>query len=234
MASAKLAPILSDLIGSVGQDTFSHTRAVLICKERSHPGSKNPFTPSPSQLTIQGLFKLGAVNWKLLDLSAIDDWCKLAGELKKSNKFNESYAQAGFNLYCELMLNIQLIGGSIYNSTPTVPTIVPLSSFTITLYGDPLDRFILSFSGLTTATGISHLIYSTPPVSSGRFYVKSMYRKIGFIPHDTTDYYDIISLYKTFFPLPLSGQKIFVKLIPLDNSTGFTATPIIVSAVYNH
>jgi len=232
MASAKLAPILADLIGSIGQDTFSHTRAVLVCKAKSHPGSKNPFTPSPSQLAIQSLFRSSAGNWKSLSEKQINDWCTLAASLSKSNKFKDYYYQAGFNLYCELQQNIQLIGGTIYNECPTVPDISFLSPINLTFDGHAPDNIWVRFPGQTSDSLTTHIIYCTSPVSAGRHYVKNLYRKIDLLPPNISEQYSIMAHYTTLFHLPTNNQKIFCKLIPVHNLTGFSKDAIITSSVF--
>jgi hypothetical protein len=233
MASAKLAPILEDLIGSVDGNTFSHTKACLIVKAKSYPGSAHPFTPSQSQLDIRNLFSVPAAHWKTLQPQTITDWCDLAKTIPAYNKFGESYYQAGFNLYCQVQQNMQLIGNSIYDAAPLFTPPIPIYSFIIFFVGGAPDNILIDFTGYTTSVKTTSLIYATPPTSAGRFYVKNYYRLIGLLPPNTQDTFDITSLYSAKFPLPTDNKRVSIKLIQIENSTGFAATPIYATNVFH-
>lgn len=232
MALAKLAPILEDVIGSIGQDTFSRVRAGLIIKGRSYPGSQHTFTPTQSQLNIQTMFRNCAGHWKNLSDTQIQDWCALAAIIPDQNKFHESYFQAGFNLYCKVQQNIQLIGGAVYDDAPGLPLIPHITSLTLQISSDPSPLIDINYLPDPTYINVAHIIYATPPVSAGRFYVKNKYRKIDVLPPNTSPKYFIETAYYNLFPLPTANQKIFVKLIPIHTITGFSDSPIITSAIY--
>jgi hypothetical protein len=231
MASAKLAPILDDLIGSVGPDTFAHTRAVLVCKGKSWPGSKNVFIPSASQLAIRDLFDIGATNWNLLNGSQIEAWNALALQVTWYNKFQEAYHPSGQQLYCSCMMNMKLIGKNIYNDAPARPNVAHLASFSVTYSTSGADNCMLQFPGQTTPATTRTLIYSTISSPIGRSYPGNLYRFVDIIPVNTPDTYDFTAGYTPIFGPLVTTLKIFTKLIPIDLATGFSDDPLLYTAI---
>ena len=226
MASAKLAPILQDLIGSINGDTFSHTRAVLVCKAKSFPGSAHPFVPSQLQLDRRTQFGTQSGRWKTLTPGQIEAWCNLAELYPSQNKFHESYCQAGFNLFCQLQHNMQLISGTPYDDAPPSLVCESVHAFNLVLTPGVPIVFLLDFSGRTTDADTIHLIYATPPTSVGRFYVKTLYRLIGTLPENTNDTYDASTDYLNYFSSPAVNERVHFKLIPVNRITGYPTTPV--------
>jgi hypothetical protein len=231
MASAKLAPWLTDLIGSVAQSTFSHTRAVLVMKGKSFPGSANPFTPSQKQLDMRTAFGTVAGHWKELSELQIQAWCDLAATLPAYNKFHESYYQAGFNLFCQVNHNMQLIGESTYDDANRDTSVIPLSSCSLIISMSSSLSAVLSFNHLTTDNNTRHLVYATPSLSVGRFYVSNQYRLVSVIREGITDSFDFSTDYSKVFPDPVIDEKVSIKLIPINLSSGFSGTPLIFSSL---
>jgi hypothetical protein len=226
MARIKLALPVDDMFGSVSASTYSHTRSYLVLKTKSYPGSKHPFTPSQLQINRRNFFKASIISWKTLTPGQVEAWCNLAGTIRQNNRFDESYFAAGFNLYLELMQNMQMLGRAIYLDAPVKPSVIQLNSFTATVISTPSFNATLSFAGQSTDPNVFTEIYSTPSLTPARNYVKSFYRYIGFIPSNTTDTFDCTSLYSSVFPNPTPNKKIFFKLIAIDSNTGFSSNVI--------
>ena len=182
---------------------------------------------------MRALFGIAAAHWKELEQTDIDDWCKLAHDIPGLNKFNESYYQAGFNLYCQLQHNIQLIGRSIYDPAPTIPTIIELTSLTLDLTHSGPIVISLLFPSQTTSLHTTYLIYATPPLSVGRNYVKTKYRLITTLASGTADMFEFSDFYSHIFPDPDNNQKISCKITPFDNDTGFAGHSLFSSAIWN-
>ena len=226
MARVQMSAMINTLFGSVGPDTYSHTRAYLIIKKKSFPGSVHPFTPSSSQVTRRNAFKASIARWKTLTPDQITAWCTLASTVQKSNRFTESYYQAGFNLFLELMQNMQMIGHPIYSNAPAVPTFSGLTEFTVQFQiGPPLIEEI-SLGAIGTASNVRHLIYATKCLNPGITYAKKYYRFIAYIPQSTATSFNILSAWTSLFGVPILNSKIFLKLIPIEINTGFSTINI--------
>jgi hypothetical protein len=226
MAQVKLAYTLDSIIGSIGQETFSMTHSGLILKQKSQPGSKHTFTPSASQLSLRAMFGAAAATFKTLDDATIRAWNDLGKTMKASNKFNDSYNPTGFNVFCEFNQNRQLIGKSIITTCPTDLTTVVIPSFILSLDASGTFNIRIKFAGYTTESNVEYLIYATPATSPGRKYCKVLYRNIDIIPSGTTDVYDCSDAYNLKFVAPAPGQRVNVKLIPINSDCGFAAMPL--------
>lgn len=231
MASAKLAPILSDMIGSIGPDTFSHTRTVLICKEKSYPGSAHPFTPSASQIAIRSNFDLVSSNWNTLSAEQVHDWNALAATIEWYNKLGDMYHPSGQQLYVSCNFNMLMIGESIYDTAPVVPVMSPLTSFSALFSTDPADSAIIDFTGHSTDTAIRHMIFASISSPIGRSYAGNLYRFVDYIPESIDDTFDFTNFYVDLFGSPVVSKKIFCKLVPIDKSTGFADRTIYATGI---
>lgn len=237
MALAKLSAILDDLIGALGQITFSHVKNGLASKEKSQPGSKNPYTPSQSQINRRNEFRIPALRWKTLTPEQIKAWCDLADSIKRNNVFGQSYESAGFNLYVELNHNLQIIGLPIYDDAPVKPIITPLTRYDVICTNVIGNKYNIGFTGQTTNTNTYHEIYATPGQNIGRNYVRNLYRYLTAIPPLTTDVYNFTNEYLNEYGEQQGTKKIFIKLVPVEKNTGFTGVDMykygITPALYN-
>ena len=75
-------------------------------------------------------------------------------------------------------------------------------------------------------------IFATAPMSAGKEYVKAEYRLIGkMVPADVTGH-AILTLYVAKFGSTGSiGQKIFVKLVPVNITTGQEGSATVASVI---
>jgi hypothetical protein len=231
MARAKLAPILSNVFGSIGSDTFSHTRAYLVIKAKSYPGSKHPFTPSQLQINLRSYFAASIVSWKSLTPQQIEDWCNLASIITLHNHFAESYYQAGFNLYLELMQNRQTIGESIYTDAPTIPAIPAITTFTLTSHIPTGIAISIDFGAIGTDPTVTHKVDLTGSLNPGITYPRKYYRFVDTIPPSQSSPYQIQAPYVTKFGAPILDKKIYCKLIPIHTDTGFSSQEITASTI---
>jgi hypothetical protein len=226
MTRVKLALPVDDMFGSTGSTTYSHTRAYLVLKRKSWPGSVNPFTPSPSQVTRRSYFAASIAAWKTLTPQQIEAWCSLAATLKNNNRFDQSYYAAGFNLFLELNQNRQMINQTIYFDAPVVPSVINLLSFVPAVTSPSAVTATLTFTGQTTNANVITEIYATKSVPSGRTYFNSLYRFIGTISGGTPDIFDATTAYNSILPAPTTNYKISFRLIAIDKNTGFSSPAI--------
>jgi hypothetical protein len=231
MALIKPAAILDDIINSIGKVTFWHTRSGLSGKEKSKPGSVNPFTPSPSQINRRAEFRIPCMRWKTLTLEQIKAWCDLASTIKKTSKIGESYLSDGYHLYVELNHNRQIIGLSVYDEAPVIPDVIGIRSFTVSTSNIMTSEVIIELSTEGTNAATIHEIYATPGMNMGRSYVRNQYRYIGQIPPSTYTSYNCSAGYLAEFGQQQGKKKLYFKLVPIDWATGFAGTPIINSGV---
>ena len=231
MALVQLSSNIDDIKGSIGRITYAKGRSGIIEKHKSHPGSVNPFTPSPAQLTLRDSIRTLSPMWKALTDQQRSDWNALALTIKKSNAFGQPYLSSGFNLYIQFNHNLYLCGCGYIDDAPTRPTFTQLNSITLNLpHGLPYQT-ILALPN-HTANNVIHLIYATPCLSPGIYYIRNQYRLIGQI-HNSYMWptIDISAWYDAHFPSRTAGMKIFIKLRPIEFFTGWYGTDIFTHSI---
>lgn len=186
---------------------------------------QNNFT----QLQRGSLSQLSS-SWNALTQDQMNSWNNASGFFA-SDRFGRSIEIKGKALYVRLNQNL-------FNSNSTLITVapVPTSVNGITnlsfVADDSGNTFILTFTPTPTDADVKHLIFATAQLSAGTFRPsKSAFRLIGLIPIATATGVDIQADYVAKFGLPVTGNKIFIKLIPVNRVTGQAGPAIVASSV---
>ena len=110
-------------------------------------------------------------------------------------------------------------------SVPPTPSAV-LSSLigALTVDVGAGDSYSLAL-GSAVPAGTSMQLWATPGVSPGVNFVKSEYRLIQVEAAASTSPVDFQAAYEAKFGIPSEGQKVFVKIVFVNNTTGQVSTP---------
>lgn len=233
MALIQLSSNIDNIKGSIGHITYSKGRSGIIEKNKSHPGSVHPFTPSQKQLDLRQSIRTLSPMWKGLQESQRIAWNALAKTIKKYNEFGEQYFSSGFNLFIECNHNLQLISCALIMDAPIYTPPRSLISFSLFVVhpSAPVWEFSLLFPNQTTDANTVHLVYATGSLSPGKSYIKNQYRYITTIQPGFADQYDISLKYNAQFPTKTSGDKVFIKLKAIQFPNGFPAPDIFSNSI---
>jgi len=221
MAKANLNPLITEFKGHIENVTFSKTIGGISAKQKSFQGSRNSYTASKTQLYLRDQFALLPVLWCNISESNRQSWIKLAKKTKVKNAFGNSYNPSGYILFISNNSNLQMVGQPPINSAPEKLAIPSITNYSILISNSPTQQISILFPSVTTGANISHLVYSSPGLSAGRNYVLSEYRMVSIIPPGTSNTFDITKDYTNIFSFPDIGKKLFFKLVPIHNLTGF-------------
>lgn len=181
MALAKYGAIVSELRGKEGGIVFSRNSYGGYVKQKVSP--INPQTRYQQEVRAQ----LGTIaqQWSGLPDALKQDWKQLGQQVLRVNRFGDQTYYTGFSIFVKLNRNRTILGQSIIDTPPVIPTIptLTLTNLEAIVTDGRLTTLALSY----TATGGSALtdyrlaIDATPPINTGRRFVKNFYRQLGAI-----------------------------------------------------
>jgi len=225
---AKFGAIVVAGSGKIGGHVASRNRAGAYIRTKVTP--VNP--QSSAQTTVRNRLSGIASGWRALTAAQRAAWNQAVADFAKTDIFGDLRNPSGFNLYQRLNNNLLTCGESAITSPPAVVAVDAFTSITLTAEDATVaEDFSLA---INPAVEADHLVkvYATPPLSPGVNFVSSEYRLIGIMPNSQSSPWDGTSAYQAVFGSTGEvGQKIFVKCIQVEESTGIAGTPISTSTL---
>lgn len=224
----KFGAIVTEGRGKIGGHVASRNRAGSYFRTKVTPVNPQTSFQSTSRNRLSGI----SSGWRGLTQAQRDAWNQAVGDFAKTDVFGDLKNPSGFNLYQRLNNNLANIGGTPLTSPPLV---VPVDSFTsMSLAAE--DSTVAESMTLTFAPAIASdhdvKVFATAPVSAGKNFVKSEYRQIAVISNGDTSPYDLLAEYQAKFGSTGSaGQKIFVKVVQVENTSGLAGNELSASAI---
>jgi hypothetical protein len=224
MAKLKFGMIVTEGRNKIGGHVLSRNRAGAYARTKVTP--TNPQTSF--QVNVRASIASLASGWRALATGKREAWNAAVKDYVKTDIFGDKMTPSGFNLY--MMLNQNLYNVDVAAITdPPLPTNV--ASFTT------MTVAIAKGAGTAVATvaptidaAESVIMFATPGISAGKFYVKSDFRKIGVFTTGVS--LDFATMYTTKFgAIPVAGLKVFVKCVHINETTGQAGQANIASTV---
>jgi hypothetical protein len=195
----------------------------VASKNRGGSYLRTKVTPANARTTFQSgvraLFTLLSQAWRgLLDAQRIA-WNAATPDYAKTDIFGDLRNPSGLNLFQKLNNNLQSIGVAILDDPPAPASV---DACVITSIGNSLTvpSFQLIFAP-AISENIKVKVFATAPMSAGKSFVKSEYRLIEVLDDTNVSPYSLIAAYEAKFGnRGEAGQKIFVKLLPINVVTG--------------
>jgi len=224
----KWGALVTDGRNKIGGHVASKNRAGNYLRTKVTP--VNPQTTA--QTTVRNRLAGLSAGWRGLTAAQRASWNAAVSDFAKTDIFGDLKVPTGFNLYQRLNNNLLTCGQS---SITTPPEVVAVDAFTsLSLAAE--DGTVAEALDLTFAPAIDAAmdvkLFATPPLSAGKNFVKSEYRLIDILTSADSSAVDILSAYQAVFGSTGSaGQKIFVKVVQVENSTGIEGVPLEASAI---
>lgn len=147
----------------------------------------------------------------------------------KSDRFGRPVEITGKALYNMLNGNLIDIGVAPISVPPLPAAVKGITSLTVSADVSSV-AMDLDYDPTPTDAGVIHKIFATAPQGSGiNRPGKSIYRFIGLLPAGTATSFDIWSMYVAKYGAPAAGFKVFVKLVPVNSTTGQAGAAILAS-----
>jgi hypothetical protein len=222
----KFGAIVVDGRGKIGGHVASKNRAGSYLRTKVSP--VNPQTSSQSGVRnrLAGLSQ----GWRGLTANQRASWNNAVSDYAKTDIFGDLRNPSGFTLYQKLNNNLLNIG-VVAITTPPVPQAVDaFTSFTLAAAAGA-NTITATFAPAIAADMVVK-VFATPPQSAGKSFVKSEYRQIGTIDNGDVSPFALTTLYNAKYgSVGTAGQKIFVKMVQVNNVTGQEGTPFVASAI---
>jgi len=211
----KFGSFIVDGRGKIGGHVASKNRGGAYLRTKVSP--INPQTTR--QAAVRSQLTGYAQGFRSLTASAIAAWNSAVANFTKTDIFGDIKQPSGINLYIKLNMNLEQVGGTPL-TTPPLPGDVPaVDSVSLVADSSP-QTFTITFGPSPVPANTAFIIEATPGVSAGKSFVKSEYRQIGYLAAAATSPSASISDYTTVFGSLVAGQKVFVRLTPVNTATG--------------
>ena len=222
----KFGALVTDGRGKIGGHVASKNRGGAYLRTKVTP--VNPQTSY--QNAARARITTFSQGWRGLTANQQAAWNSAVSNWQKTDIFGDLKNPSGINLYVRLNSNLSEAGQSAI-ATPPLPNSVT-NAVTATLTGaagTPALSLAFTVSPIPAAT--TWIIRVTPQVSAGKSFVKSLYRNLNTQAAAVTTPINLLADYNTRFGTLVAGQKVFVEIIAVSNTTGVKSTPISTFAV---
>jgi hypothetical protein len=215
MAKIKLGSNLADIRGKLNGHVFSHNKGGNYVRNKVTP--VNPRTSA--QVAVRNRLGSLAQSFRGLTQAQIIAWNGAVNNFAKTNIFGDLHSPSGINLYQRLNNNLLNIGVAQISDPPSSSAIPITTALSVTAAkGIPALSVVLSNA---VPVGSKVKVLATAGISPGRTFVKSQFRQIAVLAAAQATPYNGLAAYTAVFgAIPVAGQKLFIKLMPVNSSTG--------------
>ena len=226
MALIKMAHIVAEARGSIAGTVFSKNTYGAYLRAKVTP--VNPQTVA--QQSSRNFMTTVAQTWRGLTQLQRDLWNGSAVNFSRTNIFGDSVQLTGFNLFMRLNKNLLEIGGSQIANAPQPASVPGFESLSV-VANTTLGTMDATFSPAIDAS-VSVQVFATAPLSAGKQFVKSEFRKIAVLTSADTSPEDLAAAYIVKYgALPPVGSKIFIGFKPTNATTGQAGTMLKASSI---
>jgi hypothetical protein len=224
----KWGAIVVDGRNKIGGHVASKNRAGSYLRTKVTP--TNPKTAA--QTAVRNRLAGISSGWRGLTAAQRTAWNAAVEDFAKTDIFGDLIKPTGANLYQRLNNNLVTCGEAQIADPPQVLAVDAFTSITLTAEdGTVAESLSLA---IVPAVEADHLVkvYATPPLSAGISFVKSEYRLIAILPNSQSSPWDGLSDYQAVFgSTGAAGQKIFIKVIQVEETSGIAGIALETSAI---
>lgn len=222
----KFGAIVVDGRGKIGGHVASKNRGGAYLRTKVTPVNAQ----TSFQNGVRNLFTSLSQAWRGLAEESRLAWNAAVADYQRTNIFGDTHSPTGFNLFQRLNNNLNNIGEDQIDVPPLPSAVgeVVATALTVEPEGGSMS---LALAGAVPA-GTAVKVFATAPVSAGKSFVKSEYRQISVLAPAATTPVNILAAYTAKFgSTGIGGQKVFVKVVAVNNTTGQEGTPSSISAI---
>lgn len=210
---AKFGAIVVDGSGKINGFVASKNKSGNYFRTKTSPTQPR----TADQLAVRSLLSSLSQSWRDLTEAQRAAWNSATSLYKSSNIFGDMKEMSGFNLYQRINNNLSQIGSAIVDTPPLPAGNDSFEALNLT-YTVGTPALSLAFTR-TGSAGSFAKVMATAPQSAGKSYVQGEYRQISILDDTATSPANLLSAYQAKFgTLGVVGQKIFIKLIPVNAS----------------
>ena len=216
MAKVKYSALVSDMRNKLNGSVLSKNRAGNYIRNKVTP--VNPQTAA-QQANRQQLGSMSSA-WNGLTESQRQSWRGAVASFPYTDIFGDRKELDGKSLMIKLNLNLLNAGQAQISSAPASVAIPELAIVSGT--ATDAGTVSLNITPGTIPAGFSLLVYATPPVNGGVYFVKNKYRLLG-TATATTGAVVLTTLYTNKFGALTTadvGKAVSIRCALVSNTTG--------------
>lgn len=224
MALIQWGLVITDGRGKIGGQVLTKGRSGAVIRNKVTPTNPN----SARQSAVRAALASFSQAWKSLTQVQRDAWNAAVGNFTRTNIFGATVSPSGKNLYTALNTNLEKVN---YNAITAPPVPLPVVS-------PNANNFVFTITGTTgefdwdgASANQKMYIQASPPVSPGITNISSKLSLIKVVSQATGGTVDLYADYVAVYGTPPVGQKIFLKVGAVRDTTGQTTVPAVLSAI---
>lgn len=219
--------ILTDFVGQIWGKVGStvYKKNFYGLSRIMKPLPKNP--KSISQMSVRGMFGSIYQLYQGLDRVQIQSWIQLANSTPFMKK-GQAYYLDTLAFFTKVNQNLKVIGEAPISDCPDWS--VPAQAFE-TFYFDVTttpspETMNLNFSP-AIAVGTKVKVFMTPKVGKRQNSIANKYRLVTVLDESAISGVDVLSAWRVKFgTVPVTGDIIFAKFVPVNKATGKEGIPL--------
>lgn len=214
----KFGAIVVDGRNKIGGHVASKNRGGSYLRTKVTP--VNP--QSSAQVGVRNNFTASSQAWRGLSDTQRSSFEAAVEDYKRTDIFGDIRNPSGFNLFMRLNQNLREIGQSPITAAPLPISVPPMVTLSVAA-DESAQTVIATFTPTPIPAGYMVVFEATPPVSAGRTYVKSLFRKILVVDAAGTSPQALTTQYVAKFGAFVTGQRITVRAKMVSKTTGQTS-----------
>lgn len=202
---------------------------------KNHAGSflrtkVTPLNPrTASQTAVRAMISTLSQGWRALTSAQIVAWNAAVGNFSKTDIFGDKKNPTGFNLYMGLNKNLADVGVDALGAPPLAEAVLTVVPTALTATAGTASLSLTLSAAVPAGTKVK--VMATRGLSAGINFVKSQFRQISTLAAAATSPVNLLTAYNTKFGSLVAGQKIFVQLVFVNETTGQSSKSTIISAI---
>jgi hypothetical protein len=220
------------LFTAVVADMRNKLNGTVFSKNRYGAYTRTKVTPVNPQTTFQSAVRTNFGNtsgaWRGLTQAQRNAWIAQAQFFPIIDIFGNSKVLSGQALYQQLNRNLFTAGQSAISSPPS-PAAIP-AFYAVSCASSVAGADTVTASVTTVPAGHTMMVAVTPGLTPGIGFAKNRFRVLETATL-TASVATITTAYRARFGTPVAGNKLFVKLYLIDNTTGQMSVPSEVSTI---
>lgn len=226
MASIKFGNVVVDARGKISGNVYSKNKGGAYSRVRVVPN--NPQTTY--QVAKRAILTTLSQGWRGLTAAQRLSWTRAVDNYKRINRIGDQIVLSGNALYVSLNKNLADVGIAANSVAPAPESVdtLDVTSIVASLAGQTL---VLTMGG-AVPTNTSVKVFGTETLSAGVNSPGTKLRQFTSLAAAATS---PVSLDTTYIPrfgaIGAAGSKIFITLVPVNETTGQLGAPIKVEVV---
>lgn len=208
--------------GSIAGTTSSHNRAGQYVRNRRTPTNN----PTARRTAVRSAFASASSAYSALTPTQQASWVAAADAHPITDALGQSIKLSGHQLY--VAINTALLNANSVSTSTPPPDFSVYSQTGAEALFSLATGLTITLSGLGSASDFA-LVALSKPLPGGRSFNKTFTQVIVDAGNATTQNFTT-AVYSAQFGTPVIGQKVFVKVTPV-NQYGVTGVPVIFAAV---